>query len=97
ISIGWYLNGVFIELPARPQTSQTIDGDKRVVFALEYPTPGMGIAKIYIDRPVGDTSESSSDPYLAETITFDVEMPQSTQQPGDPTPTPFVPTATPKQ
>ncbi|MGZ3681870.1 MAG: hypothetical protein ACXVDI_25200 [Ktedonobacterales bacterium] len=94
ISIRWYLNGVFVELPASPQTSQTIDGDKRVIFGLQYPSSGLGAAKIYIDRPASDTGESPSDPSLAGTVTFVVEMPQPPQQPGGPTPTPFVPTPT---
>jgi hypothetical protein len=94
ISIRWYLNGVFVELPASAQTSQT-DGDKRLVFSLQYPEPGAGMAKVYIDRPASDTSESPSDPYLAGTVVFVVEMPQptpqttpqTTPQPGGPMPT----------
>lgn len=97
ISIRWYLNGVSIVLPTSTQTSMTIDGDKRIVFGLQYPSPGTGMAKIYIDRPTSDTSESPTNPYLAGTVIFVVEMLQPTQQPGNPTPTPFLPTATPQQ
>lgn len=96
ISLAWYLNGLYLELPATPQTGKTIDGDKRIIFGLQFPTGGLGTAKIFIDRPASDTSESPSDPYLAETVTFVVEMPQPTVAPGTPMPTvaPFA-TATP--
>lgn len=99
ISIRWYLNGIRVDLPPETQTGTTIDGDKRVVFALQYPSPGLGAAKIYIDRPATDKTDDPKDPTLAGTIFFAVEMPTpaATQQPGHPTPTPFLPTATPHQ
>ncbi|MGZ3673201.1 MAG: hypothetical protein ACXVCO_02735 [Ktedonobacterales bacterium] len=88
ISVAWYLNGVFVELPAGAQTSQTIDGDKRVVFGLQYPSSGLGAAKIYIDRPASDKSDDPKDPALADTIYFAVEMPTPAPTVGTGTATP---------
>ncbi len=95
ISIRWYLNGIFVESPTNANTSITINGGQQVIFSLKYQAPGIGMAKVYIDRPASDTSESPTDPSLAGTVIFVVEMARPTQQPGGPTPTPFVPTATP--
>lgn len=101
ISVAWYLNGVYVDLSASAQTSTTIDGDKRVIFGLQYPSSGLGAARIYIDRPVGDKSDDPKDPALADIIYFAVEMPTPTpaptMAPGNvtPTPIPSAPTATP--
>jgi hypothetical protein len=87
-----------VELPAGSATSKTIDGDKRVIFGLQFPTPGLGKAEIFIDRPAADTSASPTDPYLADTIAFLVETgTQSTQPPtrSTPTATPYPQTALP--
>ncbi len=96
ISIDWYINGISTEMPNSGNTSLTISTDKKIVFGLQYPTSGLGVAKLFIDRPANDTSESPDDPYLAEAITFSV-APASTPTQGNSTPTPtvFIPTATP--
>ena len=91
ISIAWYMNGIYLELPAGSATSKTIDGDKRVVFGLKFPTPGLGTAKIFIDRPASDTSASPTNPYLAGTVIFVVEtgsQPTATPYPEQSTATP---------
>ncbi len=100
ISIVWYLNGHNAELTPSTATSLTISGDKRVVFGLQYPKAGVGMARLYIDRPASDTSDSPSDPYLAYTVKF-IVAPNGNPNPTPtefvpPTPTPFaLPTATP--
>lgn len=102
ISIAWYLNGVYLDLSASAQTSTTIDGDKRVLFGLQFPSPGLGAARIYIDRPAGDKSDDLTNPALADIIYFAVEMPtppptvgNGTTTPGSKTPAPS-PSATTK-
>lgn len=73
ISIQWYSDGSVIELPPIARTSQTINSDQRVTFVLAYPSAGVGMAKVYIDRPASDTGASPSDPYLAGTVIFAIE------------------------
>lgn len=90
ISIVWYLNGVRLELSSN-QTSTAINGDQRVFFGLAYPTPGVGMAKLYIDRPASDTSEATNDPRLAYTLKFVVAESEG----STPTHIPSAPTATP--
>lgn len=102
ISVAWYLNGVYVDLSASAQTSTTIDGDKRVIFGLQFPSSGLGAARIYIDRPAGDKSDDLTNPALADIIYFAVEMPtppptvgNGTTTPGSKTPAPS-PSATTK-
>jgi len=73
ISVQWYFNGIKLDFPAGAHTSQAINGDQRVAFATVYPNAGVGMAKVYIDRPASDTGASPSDPYLAGTVIFAIE------------------------
>jgi hypothetical protein len=77
ISIKCYEDGTSTEVPLSIPTSQ-IASDQRVVFSLRMAVPFSNIAymaRIYIDRPASDAGDSPSDPYLAGTVVFVVEMP----------------------
>lgn len=95
ISIAWYLSGIPLELGPSAQTSKTIDGDKSVIFGLQFPTPGLGKAEIYIDRPANDTGDDPKNPTLADTIFFAVEMPTPAPTVGTSTTTPNAKTPSP--
>jgi hypothetical protein len=56
-------------------------------FALVYPQSGIGMARIFWDRPASDTNPPATDPAIAATIIFAVLEPA--------TPTPIAPTVTP--
>lgn len=95
ISIDWYINGISTDLGATGQTSLTINTDKKIVFGLQYPMTGLGMAKLFIDRPPNDKGTDPADPTLADTIYFAVEMPTpaptvgtGTTTPGSKTPLP---------
>ncbi len=95
ISIDWYINGISTDLTGTGQTSLTINTDKRIVFGLQYPMTGLGMAKLFIDRPPNDKGTDPADPTLADTIYFAVEMPTpaptvgtGTTTPGSKTPLP---------
>ena len=44
-----------------------------VYFALNYPYPGLGMAKIFFDLPSTDTGDQANDPYLAGQIYFAID------------------------
>lgn len=90
VSIEWYQNTVRLDLHGA-ETTRTITKDSQVFFALSYPSPGVGMARVYWDKPDTDTSDSPSDPALADTIYFLVQSPQS----GTPSPSGTPGTATP--
>lgn len=69
ISVRWFFQGVPLDLK-NAQTSRTVGSDANVYFSLTYSTPGVGMVKIYVDRPTGDTSDAPSDPHLGATVTF---------------------------
>jgi hypothetical protein len=75
-TVQWYLGSLKLELPGTAQTSIVVDGSKsadlNVVFALNYPTPGQGSARIYLDLPPV-TSEIWPGRYLAQEVTFIVQ------------------------
>lgn len=92
LCVRWYLNGAYLPLPSAAQLCVTIDKPNvNVYFSLVYPQPGVGSARLYWDRPANDTSDSTTDPALAQTISFGVYLP------NQPTVTPVTPTATPNK
>lgn len=85
ISVRWFLQGVQLDLK-NADTTQTVKKNAQVYFSLTYPSPGVGIAKIYFDRPSTDTGDNPNDPALAQTIYFAVLEPSGTATPGTQTP-----------
>ncbi len=90
ISIRWFLQGQDIQLPANNGTSVSVTGDRQVFFSLVYPQPGLGMVKVYFDKPANDKGDDPKDPSLAATIYFAVEMPTPV-----PTPKSTAPAGTP--
>lgn len=85
VSVHWFLQGVYLPVDAA-NSSVTVTKDSRVRFLLNIPTPGLGMAKIYYNRPATDVGDSPTDPSLAATIYFAVEEPTPTANPNS-TPT----------
>lgn len=103
-TVEWYLGNVKLDLPGTAQTSIVVDSnkgaDQNVAFALNYPTPGLGSAKVYLDLDKLAKGQSA-DASLALTIYFAVDTAVATATPGKGTPgaTPgstAAPTGTPK-
>jgi hypothetical protein len=98
--VRWYLNGVYLVLPQSSEVCTAVTNPNVAVeFSLPFPQPGVGMARIYWDRPAKDTDTSNKDPYLAQTILFGIYEPATpTAVPGKtPSPSPGkTPTATPK-
>ncbi len=107
LTVEWYLGNLQLSLPGTSETSVDIDGSKNadlnVAFALNYPTPGLGSAKVYMDLNKLAKGQSK-DQNLVVNIYFAVQAAVSTATPGKGTPasgtqtpggTP-APTATPK-
>jgi len=69
ISIHWYFDGQ--ELSGR--ASQDVASPQAVFFALQYPKPGLGMARIFFDLPSNDTGTQANDPYLAGQIYFAID------------------------
>ncbi|HLZ21203.1 MAG TPA: hypothetical protein VKQ30_03675 [Ktedonobacterales bacterium] len=87
ISVRWFYDNIYLSLNmSKANTSQTINGNYNVDFALVYTSPGVGMAKIYFDRPASDTTDSPTDPTLAQTISFQIVQPTGTVTPGSGTP-----------
>lgn len=101
VSIRWFLQGVALDhLPG--SQSQSINKDSQVYFALSFPSPGVGMAKLYWDMPADDPGTDPNDPALAATIYFFVQpsnvTPSASGTPGTVTPTNAPkPTNTPKK
>src|SRR5262249_32904025 len=97
VSIRWFLQGQYLDLlGVSDDTTKTIKEDELIDFALLYPTPGKGMAKVYFDRSANDKGDDPNDPSLAATIYFAVESPTPVPTPGTPTsgsPTPGTPTS----
>jgi hypothetical protein len=76
VSVRWFVNGIDMQVSDGPgRTSVEVKDNSNVHLSLVYPTTGVGVAKIYWDRPANDTSDSNSDPSLAQTISFVIEQP----------------------
>jgi hypothetical protein len=74
VSVRWFLNGTDLQLPSGPRrTSAEVKDNSSIHFAVVCSTAGIGMAKIYWDRPANDTNDTDTDPSLAQTITFTVE------------------------
>ena len=86
VSIRWFYQGQDLQLPATAGTSKSVSGDVQLYFSLKYDAPGLGTAKVYLDRPSNDTSEDLSDPSLAAVINFGVSMPSPATPGGTGTP-----------
>lgn len=88
-SCTWYLNGVNYQLNTAKQTQ--LPPGKASNFhaycALPYYQTGIGMVRLYWNRPASDTNDGPNDPYLAQTIKFAVvaSMP-TTPAPGTPKP-----------
>ena len=86
----WYLNNLNFNL--HTGTTTTIQPNKTTNFhgvcELPYNQIGIGMVRVYWNRPASDTSESATDPYLAQSIQFAVlnQLPTVTPGPGTPTP-----------
>jgi hypothetical protein len=102
----WYLNGEYLPLPSSSQTCATLSNvqnggqdsgpDHSVAFNLPYPQAGVGMARIYWDRPANDTDTSADDPTLVSTIVFGIFMPATpTAVPSTPSPSKTPPKTTP--
>jgi hypothetical protein len=92
ISIHWFYDGTDMQLPiANGKTSEEITSDQVVYFAMQYPTAGLGMARIFFDLPSTDNGDQANDPYLAGQILFAIDPANGASA----TPT-QVPTATPK-
>jgi hypothetical protein len=89
VSVYWFVNGIDTQVKRGPgKTDVLVKDNSNVHLALQYPTTGVGMAKVYWDRPANDTSNSSSDPSLAQTIYFAIEQPTPTPSAkGTPSPT----------
>lgn len=84
VSVRWFFDGVYLGI--KGNTSQTVNGNFNVDFALTYGSPGVGMAKIYFDRPATDSGDSPTDSSLAQTILFAIVQPTGTGTPGTATP-----------
>jgi hypothetical protein len=74
ISIHWFFDGVDMGLPiVNGKTSNEVTSDQIVSFALQYPTPGLGMAKIFFDLNSTDNGDQANDPYLAAQIYFAID------------------------
>lgn len=98
LTVEWYLGSVKLDLPGTAQTSVVVDGGKNadlnVAFALNYPSPGLGSAKVFWDLDKVGKGQST-DSSLALTIYFAVDTAVSTATPGKGTPGSSTPGATP--
>lgn len=82
VSVRWFLNGLDIQLPPNALTKNDhVVKDVNAYFALQYPQPGLGMAKIYWDRPANDSGDGSTNQYLAQTIYFAIQPPAPTVTP----------------
>jgi hypothetical protein len=74
VSVRWFLNGTELQVNGGPgRTSLEVTDNSNAHLALVYPTRGVGMAKIYWDRPANDKNDGASDPSLARTISFIIE------------------------
>jgi hypothetical protein len=79
VSVRWFVNGIDTQVKSGPgRTSVEVKDNSNVHLSLLYPTTGLGMAKVYWDRPANDSSDSSTDPSLAQTIYFAIEQPTPT-------------------
>lgn len=82
LHIRWFLNGVDLQLPAGSKVDQPVTEESNTYFGLIYPTAGVGMAKIYWDKPANDPGNDPKDPHLAQTIYFAIQAPAPTATPN---------------
>jgi hypothetical protein len=93
----WFLDGIDYNL--KSGTSVAVQPSKTNNFhgycGLPYYQTGVGMVKVYWDKPTSDTGDAPNDKYLAQTIKFGVfaklpgtATPSGTAKPGSPTPSP---------
>ena len=87
LSVRWFLNTQDVQLPPSALTKKDIVQDSNAYFALQYPQPGLGMVKVYWDKPASDSGDGSTNQYLAQTLYFAIQPPVPTV-----TPTPKVTT-----
>ena len=74
ISIHWFYDGQDLDLPSTfGETYQNVSSSQVVYFRLNYPYPGLGMARIFFDLPSADSGDQANDPYLAGQIYFAVD------------------------
>jgi hypothetical protein len=74
VSIHWFFDGVDMQLPIlNGKTSEDVTSTQVVYFAMQYPTAGVGMAKLFYDLPSTDSGDGPDDPYLAGQITFAID------------------------
>ncbi len=97
LSCRWFLDGIDYNL--KSGTTVTVQPTKTNNFhgycGLPYYQPGVGMAKIYWNKPTSDSGDAPNDPYLAQTIKFGIfaklpgtATPGGTPKSGTPTPSP---------
>ncbi|MFI5274298.1 MAG: hypothetical protein ACHQ4H_14790 [Ktedonobacterales bacterium] len=102
VSVQWFLQGVYLPVNQPQNTSKQVSTDggviEHVIFSLNYPAAGLGMARLLLDAPSNDTSNNVADPYLGAMIYFALrEAPSATPATGTPakgTPTKGTPTGT---
>jgi hypothetical protein len=96
LSIHWFYDGTDLSSNLTNQhVTQTITSTQSVYFALQYPEPGLGMAKIFFDLPSGDKGNQANDPYVAGQIYFAIDPANAgTATPGTSTPGKSTPTRT---
>jgi hypothetical protein len=72
LSVRWYLNDTLVPV-AGSHTSTLITHDGPGFFSLVYPAPGAAQARLYWDEPIGDSSDTPNDDYLAQSVAFVIE------------------------
>ena len=91
LSCRWFLDGIDYNL--KSGTSVTVQPTKTNSFhgycGLPYYQTGVGMVKVYWNKPTSDSGDATNDPYLAQTIKFGVfaKLP-GTATPGSGTPKP---------
>jgi hypothetical protein len=92
ISIHWFYDGQDLNL-TNGHVSQVVTTNQVVYFALTYPEPGLGMAKVYFDLPNDAHSDQATAPFLAGQIYFAID-PANAPTPGTTTPGKSTPTGT---
>jgi hypothetical protein len=79
LSVRWFLNGIDVGIP-ESKTRVTLNDPAKpgAKFQLAYPQAGLGMVKVYWDRPAGEINDTPDDPHLAQTLYFAVEQPTPT-------------------
>ena len=71
LSVRWLLDGKLVQVAAA-HSSAVVTQNGVVAFAISYPAPGAGLAKVHWDEPVSDGNDIPDDNFLARTRSFTV-------------------------